>query len=207
MSRHLTFFHAPQSRSTGVLVLLQELHADYALRVLDLKAGEQRQAAYLAVNPMGKVPALLHGEALITEQVAVYLYLADLYPEVGLAPALGDPQRGPYLRWMAYYGSCFEPAIVDLALKREPAQPSLCPYGDYDTMLTTLTDQLARGPYLLGETYSAADVLWGTALGWATAFELVPRLPVITTYMDRVQSRPATIAATANDVELAMRPR
>eukprot|EP01136_Pigoraptor_vietnamica_P020934 Opistho-1_new@70512 len=101
--RHVTLFHCPQTRSSGALLLLEELQADYRLHVLNMKAGEHRQPAYLAINPMGKVPAVLHGDALVTEQVAIFIYLADLYPEAGLAPALGDPLRGPYLRWMAYY--------------------------------------------------------------------------------------------------------
>jgi glutathione S-transferase len=202
-SRHVTLFHSPNTRSTGTLVLLEELGADYELHVLNMKAGEQRGAAYLAINPMGKVPALKHGDALVTEQVAVFLYLADLYPEAGLAPAIGDPLRGPYLRWMAFYGSSFEPALVDRAMKREPAPPSTATYGDYDTMLKTLTDQLAAGPYLLGERFSAADVLWGTALTWTTMFKLVPELPVITSYMARVNARPAVARVRAKDAELA----
>ena len=117
---------------------------------------------------MGKVPAIVHDGALVTEQGAVYAYLADLYPEAGIAPAIGDPLRGPYLRWLFYYGSSFEPALIDKAMKREPAPPSTSPYGDYDTMLKTLTDQLATGPWLLGERFTAADVLWGTALRWTT---------------------------------------
>src|SRR5688572_17579032 len=108
--RELTFYHAPNTRSTGTLILLEELGASYRLELLDLKAGTQRDPKYLAVNPMGKVPAVKHGEALITEQVAIYVYLADLFPQAQLAPALTDPLRGPYLRWLAFYGSCFEPA-------------------------------------------------------------------------------------------------
>lgn len=198
-----TLFHAPNTRSTGALILLEELGADHELHVLNMKAGEQRGAAYLAVNPMGKVPAVLHDDALVTEQVAVFLYLADLYPEAGLAPTLGDPLRGPYLRWMAFYGSCFEPALVDRALKREPAPASTSPYGDFDTMLKTLTDQLARGPWLLGDRFTAADVLWGTALTWTTQFGLVPETPVIRAYMDRVNARPAFARARQKDAELA----
>jgi glutathione S-transferase len=160
-NRQVTFFHSPNTRSTGALVLLDELGADYKLHALNMKAGEQRKPEYLAINPMGKVPAIRHGDALVTEQAAVFMYLADLYPEAGLAPAMGDPLRGPYLRWMVYYGSCFEPAVVDKAMKREPAPPSTCPYGDYDSMLKTLTDQLEKGPYLLGEKFTAADVQAG----------------------------------------------
>lgn len=202
-NRQITLFHAPNTRSSGVLILLEELRADYRLHALNLKAGEQRGAAYLAINPMGKVPAIEHNGALVTEQVAIYLYLADLYPEAGLAPPIGDPLRGPYLRWMVYYGSCFEPALVDRAMKREPASPSTSPYGDYYTMLKTLTDQLAMGPYMLGEKISAVDVLWGTALNWTTKFQLVPAMPVIQTYIDRIKARPSVMRANAIDTELA----
>jgi glutathione S-transferase len=201
-SRHVTLFHSPQSRSAGALILLEELGADYELHVLNLKKGEQRGAAYLAVNPMGKVPAIVHEGALVTEQGAVYTYLADLYPEAGITPAIGDPLRGPYLRWLFYYGSSFEPALMDRALKREPASASTLPYGDYDTMLKTLTDQLGRGPYLLGERFTAADVLWATALRWTTMFKLVPETPVITDYIASVTSRPAFARAAKIDADL-----
>jgi glutathione S-transferase len=200
---NLTFFHAPNSRSGATRILLEELGAPYDLHVLNLKKNEQRAPAYLAVNPMGKVPAIVHDDALVTEQPAIFIYLADLFPEAGLAPALGAPLRGPYLRWLAFYGSSFEPAINDVAMKREPAPPMMCPYGDFDTMLATLTRQLRAGPYLLGERFSAADVLWGTALGWITMFKLVPELPEIMAYIDRVSSRPAARRAAAADAQLA----
>jgi len=201
--RKVTLFHSPRTRSSGALTLLEEIGAPYDLHVVNMKAGEQRRPDYLAVNPMGKVPAVRHGDALITEQVAIYLYLADLFPESGLAPAIGDPLRGPYLRWMVYYGSSFEPAVVDRAQKREPAPAAMSPYGDFDTMLKTLTDQLGKGSYVLGERFTAADVLWGTALGWTTMFKLVPELPVIKAYIERVGSRPAVARAREKDAKLA----
>src|SRR5215510_13674726 len=129
----IILFHSPQSRSVGALTLLEELGAPYELHVLNMKAGEQRQPAYLAINPLGKVPAIRHRGALVTEQVAIYTYLADLFPKAGLTPALDDPQRGPYLRWIAYYGSSFEPALIDRFMKREPAPVSHSPYSDYET--------------------------------------------------------------------------
>lgn len=202
--RHVTLFHSPNTRSTGVMALLEELQADYELRVLNMKANEQRGAVYLAINPMGKVPALLHGDSVITEQVAVYLYLADLYPEAKMAPIIGDPLRGPYLRWMAFYGSSFEPAVVDRALKREPGPLAMSPYGDYDTMLGALTAQLERGDYLLGAHYTAVDVLWGSALKWMLTFKLVPPLPVISAYADRTANRPSVARAAAKDAELTL---
>jgi glutathione S-transferase len=200
----ITLFHAPHTRSSGTLVLLEEIGAPYALRVLDMKAGEQRQPGYLAINPMGKVPAILHGDALVTEQVAIYLYLADLFPGVGLAPAIGDDLRGPYLRWMVFYAACFEPAVVDRAMNREPGGQAMSPYGDYDSMLGTLTAQLRHGLWLLGERFSGADVLWGTALTWTTGFKLVPELPEITSYLARFNVRPAVVRARARDAELAV---
>ncbi len=199
----LTFFHAPNTRSTGVLTLLKELNADYRLHVLNMKSGEQRQAGYLAINPMGKVPAITHGDALITEQVAVYIYLADLYPQAGLTPLIGDPLRGPYLRWMAFYGSCFEPAIVDRYQKREPAPQGMSPYGDFDSMFKTLTDQLDKAPYFLGDQFTAVDVLWGKSLTWMTMFQLLPARPVIQAYIDRINARPSVHWALAKDAELA----
>ena len=201
--RRVTLFHSPNTRSTGALILLEELGAPYDLQVLNMKAGEQRQPAYLAVNPMGKVPALKHGEAIVTEQVAVYLYLADLFPEAGLAPPIGDKLRGPYLRWMVFYAACFEPAVVDRAAKHDPAPQAMSPYGDYDTMLGAVTAQLAKGPYVLGERFSAADVLWGTALGWTTMFGVVPKLPEIMAYVERIAARPAAARVRAKDAELA----
>jgi glutathione S-transferase len=199
----ITFFHSPNTRSSGVRILLEELGAPYELRAINMKAGEQRKPAYLATNPMGKVPAILHRGGLVTEQVAIFIYLADLFPQAKLAPGLDDALRGPYLRWLVYYGSCFEPAVVDRAMKREPGQLAMVPYGDYDTMLNTLTGQLAKGPYLLGERMSAADVLWGTALTWTTMFKLVPELPVIKDYIGRINARPAVGKVKALDAKLS----
>ncbi len=202
-SRHVTLFHNPQSRSAGVRILLEELNADYELHVLNFKTGDTRKPEYLAINPMGKVPAIKHGDVLVTEQAAIYMYLAELYPEAGMSPAVGDPLRGPYLRWMVFYGSCFEPAAVDRAQKREPMPASTSPYGDFDTTLGTVTKQLAKGPWLLGNTFTAADVLWGAALSWTVGFKLVPELPELKAYLDRFNARPAVVRARAKDKELA----
>ena len=150
-SRQITLYHAARSRSSGAVALLEALGADYRMQVLDLKAGANLAPAYLAINPMGKVPAIVHNGALVTEQVAIYLYLADLYPEAGLAPPIGDALRGPYLRWMVFYGACFEPAMIDKAMHREPPPRLMSPYNDAETVLQVVEAQLAQGPYLLGE--------------------------------------------------------
>ena len=112
MSR-IEFFHAPHTRSSGVLALMEELGADYDLKLMSIKAGDQSREDFLAINPMGKVPTIRQGDAVVTEQVAVYLFLADHFADTGLAPAIGDPDRGPYLRWMAFYGCSIEPAVID----------------------------------------------------------------------------------------------
>ena len=201
-SRRVVFYHSPQSRSAGALDPARGARRRLRAATLDLKKGERGKAEYLGVNPMGKVPAIVHDGALVTEQGAVYTYLADLYPEAGLAPAIGDPLRGPYLRWMFFYGSSFEPALIDQSMKREPAPPSTSPYGDYDTMMKTLGGQLGDGPYLLGERFTAADVLWGTALRWTTMFKLVPETPAIKAYIERVTTRPAALRAARIDADI-----
>ena len=204
MTTNLTLHHCPNSRSTGVLALLEELKAPYELHVMNMKKKENREPAYLAINPMGKVPAIVHEGALVTEQVAIYTYLADVFSEAKLAPPLGDPLRGPYLRWMAFYGSCFEPALIDRWLKREVPDQATTGYGSFDDVFNTLLAQLAKGPYLLGEQFTALDVLWGTALGWMDMFELLPKRSEIGEYVKRVHSRPAIIAAQAKDQALAV---
>jgi glutathione S-transferase len=202
-SDRITLFYAPQSRATGTRVLLEELGAPYDLHVLNIKAGEQRQPAYLAINPLGKVPTIRRGEALVTEQVAIYIYLADLFPQAGLAPALDDPRRGPYLRWIAYYGASFEPALIDKFMKRDAAPVTQSPYADYDSMLGALESQLATGPYLLGERITAADILWGIALTWTMMFGLVPRADVFVRYAERITSRSTFQRISAADDEMA----
>jgi glutathione S-transferase len=202
-SSRITLYYSPQTRATGARVLLEELGAPYDLHVLNMKAGEQRQPDYLAINPLGKVPAIRHGEALVTEQVAVFIYLADLFPQAGLTPALDDPRRGPYLRWIAYYGSSFEPALIDKFMKREAAPVGQSPYADYDTMLSALESQLDKGPYLLGEQMTAADILWGIAFNWTMMFGIVPRKDVFVRYAERITSRPLFKQVTAADEEMA----
>ena len=201
--RKITFYHAPNTRSSITLELLEEIGAPYDLKLLNMKAGEQRQSAYLAINPMGKVPAVVHEGALITEQVAIFLYLADLFAEAALAPPMGDPLRGPYLRWMVFYAACFEPAVGDRALKREPGPPSMMAYGDFDSVINTIAGQLARGPWLLGDRFTAADVLWGSGLAWTMAFGLIPERPAIAPYIERFQARPAVARAKEKDAAWA----
>ncbi len=110
--------------------------------------------------------------------------------------------RGPYLRWMVFYAACYEPALVDKAMKREPGAVAMSPYGDFDTMLAAVTDRLAAEPYLLGPSPSAADILWGNALTWGTMFGLVPKTPFVEAYVTRVMRRPAALRTAEIDAQL-----
>lgn len=199
----VTLFHAPRTRSSGVLTLLEELGAPYELEVLDRTAGALQSPAFLAVNPLGKVPALRDAAgAVVTEQVAIMLHLADLYPGAGLAPAIGDPLRGPYLRWMVFYAAAFEPAVVDRAAGRDSGQRTMSPYGSFDAVMEAVVSAITPGPYILGDRFSAADVLWGMALGWTTAFKIVPEQPSVMEYVRRIGGRPAARRARERDAAL-----
>ena len=203
MSKHdLVLYHSPQTRGSGIVFLLEELGVPYTLKVLNRNKGEHRSAEFLAINPLGKVPTLVHNGAVITEQVACYLYLADLFPEKGLAPSLKDPKRGEYLRWIAYQGSSFEPAVVDHALQREAGDPSIMPYGSYSIMLDALYKQLDNHSYLLGDQMYALDLFWGSTLKWCREFNLIETTPIIDAYIDRIVSRSAFIKAIEIDQAL-----
>ncbi|CAI9412485.1 Disulfide-bond oxidoreductase YfcG [Pleomorphomonas sp. T1.2MG-36] len=199
----ITFHYAPQSRAFGTRVLLEELGAPYDLHVLDIRTGEQLKPDYLAVNPMGKVPAISHRGVVVTEQAAVALYLGDLFSGAGMAPTVDDPRRGAYLRWMVFYGSSFEPALVDHAMKRPPLPRNNAPYADYETVVAIVNEQVRRAsPFWLGEQFSVADVLWGSALLWVTSFGIFEKTPEVAAYVERVTSRPAFRKAQADEAAL-----
>jgi len=202
-SPDLVFFHNPHSRAAMTHALLEELGVDYRQRVLDFRNNEQLAAEYRALNPMGKVPAIRHNGTVVTETVAIFIYLADAFPRANLAPALDDPQRGTYLRWLVFYAACFEPALGDRAMKREPAPRGQSPYADFDTTVNAIVQALQPGPWLLGERFSAADVLWGNALRWVTGFGMVEATPVVADYIARVMSRPAERRTLEADAALA----
>jgi glutathione S-transferase len=198
----LTLFHAAPSRSSVALWMLEEIGEPYEIRLLNLKNGETRQPAYLAINPMGKVPTLKDGDAVITECAAICCYLADTYPSRGLSVPIGDPERGVYLKWLFFGPSCLEPAIIDRSLKREGASRSTLGWGDYDTVLDVITKAIAKGPYLLGDKFTAADVVIGSGLRWGTFFKLIPKSAEINAYISRLEQRPALQRATKKDTQL-----
>jgi glutathione S-transferase len=199
----LTLYHAAPSRSSIVRWMLEEIGEPYDLHLLSLKTGEHREPAYLAVNPMGKVPALRHGDVVVTESAAICLYLADAFPRAGLTVPIGDPRRGPFLKWLFFGPGCVEPAITDRAFKRaeEPPRGTLG-YGDYDTTMGVVARAVEPGPYLLGETFTAADVVIGSTLRWGMMFKLVPERPEFLAYTGRLAERPALRRAQEMDQEL-----
>jgi glutathione S-transferase len=198
----LTLYHAAPSRSSIALWMLEEVGEPFEIKLLSLKKGETRQPSFLAVNPMGKVPALKHGDAVITEAAAICCYLADAFPKAGLSVPIGDHRRGPYLKWLFFGPSCLEPAIIDRSLKRDGANPTMLGWSDYDTMLGVVTSAIAKGPYILGDQFTAADVVIGSGLRWGTMFELLPKREDISAYLARLAQRPALKRATDRDSKL-----
>ncbi|MCM5553561.1 glutathione S-transferase family protein [Pleomorphomonas sp. NRK KF1] len=199
----ITFHYAPQTRAFGTRFLLEELGVPYELHVMDTRVGDQLKPDYLAVNPMGKVPAISHRGVVVTEQAAIALYLGDQFAEAGLAPGLNDPRRGDYLRWMVFYGSCFEPALVDHAMKRPPLPRNNSPYADYETVVAIVNEHVGRtSSFWLGEDFSVADALWGSALFWVTNFGIFEKTPGVAAYIERVTSRPAFRKAQADEAAL-----
>lgn len=196
----LTLYHAAPSRSAIVLWMLEEVGEPYDLHRLDLKAQENRRPDYLAVNPKGKVPALRHGDALVTETAAICLYLSDAFPGSGLSFAPGDSRRGAFLTWLFFAAGPFEAAVMDRAFKRveEPPRAALG-YGDYDSAMDVAAGAVAAGPYVQGERFTAADVVLGSQLRYGTMFKLVPERPEFTAYLARLAARPALARALAID--------
>jgi glutathione S-transferase len=201
----LTLYHAAPSRSSIVHWMLEELGEPYDVHLLSLANGDNRKPDYLAVNPMGKVPALKHGDTVITEASAICAYLADEFPRAKLNIPIGDPRRGIYLKWLFFGPSCIEPAITDRAFPRkEEARRAALGYGDFDTVIDVVAKAVSgKGPYIMGEQFTAADVVIGSTLRWGVIFKLLPERPEFLAYTTRLAERPALQRSEAKDKELA----
>ena len=188
----ITFYTNPQSRGRIVHWLLEELGVPYDMNILDFEKGDHKKPEYLKINPMGKVPAVVHRGVVVTEAAAICTYLADAYPEAGLAPALNDPQRGTYLRWLFFGAGCIEPAIVDKLFARPPVErKGAVGYGSYDDTLNALETALTPGPFILGERFSAADVYVGAQVQWGLMVKGLEPRPKFQQYAERIAQRPA----------------
>lgn len=199
MSEEIVFYHNPRSRASMVHLMLEECGANYRIVHVDLEKREQKSPEFLKLNPMGKLPTIVDRGVVVTETPAIIAYLADIHPEAGLAPPVGDPARGTWYRWLFFGGSCFEPAILDVATGRPAPDPGMAGYGSYEQVLEALKAALTPGPWLLGEQFSAADVYVGSEINWAMMFG-APGLKgekVFDDYVARLTSRPTYQRLTA----------
>ena len=200
----LTLYHAAPSRSSITRWMLEEIGEPYDIHFLSLSKGENRAGDYLAVNPMGKVPALKHGDTVITEAAAICAYLADEFPRAKLNVPIGSPRRGVYLKWLFFGPTCIEAAMIDRANPRkEEPRRAMLGYGDFGTVMDVTAKVVANGLHLMGEQFTAADVVVGSTLRWGMMFKLVPERPEFTAYVARLAARPALQRAEAKDKELA----
>lgn len=184
---NLVLYASQFSRSFTPFWLLEELGVAYATEIRDLRRGEHRRADYLAINPMGKVPALTDGGAVITETPAICLYLADRHGYGTLAPRIEEADRGPYLRWMVFSTAVFEPA----AYLPDAEEPSGVGWGRKADMLAALEIAISPGPWILGERFSAADVMLGGLVSVALFNKRIAETPAIGAYNARLAARPA----------------
>lgn len=197
MNPDITLYFAKWSRSFTPLWLLEELGVPYALKRLNLQRGDQKTRGYRRINPMGKVPALTDGEVVVSENPAICLYLADRYGAGALAPAMDDPLRGPFLRWMVFSTAVFEPAVY-IPDAPDPAEAGGRGWGDRLTVIAVLDEALKRREWLLGDRFTAADVMLGSLISIALFNDRVPDPPQsFLDYNARLEARPAYQTASA----------
>lgn len=194
----IDFYTNPRSRGAIARWMLEEVGAPY--REHRLEFGTTIKAAeYLAINPMGKVPAIVHDGQVVTEAAAICAYLADVFPEAGLAPPAAE--RGAYYRWFFFGAGPVEAAVVNTAMGFvvPPERKVAVGYGSLDDVVATLEHRLEESPYLAGERFTAADVYAGSQIGWGMQFGTLPTRPVFEAYWNRIKDRPARAAAAAKD--------
>jgi glutathione S-transferase len=193
----MKLYWAPRTRSLRALWVLEEAGIPYERTRIDLATGEQKSADYRAINPMAKVPALTDGSVAVAESGAICAYVAEVYPEAGLAPPVGDPARARYLRWLFFSPGCVEQAFLAKSANVS-VRPEAAGFGDFDRVFGVLEAAVATGPWLLGERFSAADVMIGLDLHFGIdIFKLVPSRPALRAYVDRCLARPALQRAKA----------
>ncbi len=200
MSDELVFYTHPMSRARIVRWMLEEVGAPYETKILEF--GHSMKAPdYLAINPMGKVPAIRHGETVVTEAAAICAYLADAFPAAGLAPPPGSRERGPYYRWLFFGAGPVEAAVSDKALGFVvPAErEGMVGYGNLERTLAALEGALYGADYIAGDRFTAADVYVGSQIGWGMAFGGIDKRPAFEDYWERLRARPAAVRAKAID--------
>ncbi len=193
----MKLYWAPQTRSARALWMLEEAGVDYELELVDIRATDRQDSdEFLDASPMGKVPALVDGEVRMSESAAICLYVADRYCQGTLAPALDDPQRGKFLYWLMYTPAVIEPAMSEKFNQVEPA-PQRSGWGSFDLMVRTLEDAIRDKEWILGDQFTAADVMLGSSVVFLRTFEMLPDSETLGDYADRCLARPAYAKAMA----------
>ena len=204
MSDEIIFYHNPMSRGRIVHWMLEEVGVPYRIELLRFDQREQKRAEFLAINPMGKIPTIVHRGVVITEAAAICVYLADAFPDKKLAPTLDEPARGTYLRWLFFGAGCVEPAMVDKMFARPtPERTEAVGYGSYENTISTLEQAITPGPFILGERFSAADVYVGSQIGYGMMTKALAPASAFTDYLARLSARPAYQRFSAQNDELA----
>jgi glutathione S-transferase len=203
MSDELVFYTHPMSRGRIIRWMLEEVGQPYRTEVMDY-ATTLKAPAYLAINPMGKIPAIKHGETVVTEAAAICAYLADAFPSAGLAPPPGDKRRGTYFRWLFFAAGPVESVVITTALgvQVKPEQKRMVGWGDTADTLAALEGALAGKRYILGDAFSAADVYIASQLGWGMQFGSIEKRPAFQTYVAGLEGRPAFVRAKDIDDKL-----
>lgn len=192
----IDFYTNPRSRGAIAQWMLEEIGQPYRTHVLDYGT-TMKAPAYLAINPMGKVPAIVHDGQVVTEVAAICAYLAETFPEVGLAPRPNE--RAAYYRWLFFAAGPVESAVVNntLGFTIPPERRGMVGYGSYDDTVAVLEGRLADSPYVAGDRFTAADVYVGSQVGWGMMFQTLPTRPAFVAYWDRIKDRPARLRGMA----------
>jgi glutathione S-transferase len=200
MADELVLYTNPMSRGRIARWMLEEVGQPYRAEILEY-AGSMKAPEYLAINPMGKVPALRHGETIVTEAAAICAYLADVFPQVGLAPPPGSSLRGPYYRWLFFAAGPVEAANTDTALgvAVPPERMRMVGYGCRENALAALEAELKRSEYIAGDSFTAADVYVGSHIGFGMVFGGIDKRPAFERYWRLLSARPASLRAREID--------
>lgn len=198
----LTLLHHPYSRAATTVWMLEEIEQPYELRWVDIMAGAHKAPEILALNPMGKLPTLLDGDTVVTENAAIALYLGDRYAHGKLTPKLDDPRRAAYLRWSAFPAAVIEPGTAAKAAEWQ-FKASQMGWGDYDAMLKTIDFAIGKGPFVCGEQFTMADIVFGGTLRYMVRFKSIEPSAAVTAYCERLAARPALQRAEAKNAAIA----
>jgi glutathione S-transferase len=205
MADELVLYTHPMSRGRTARWMLEEIGQPYRTELVEYGAA-MKAPAYLAINPMGKVPALRHGDTVVTETAAICAYLADAFPQAGLAPPPGDRRRGPYYRWLFFAAGPVEAAVSNKALGFAVPEDRerMIGYGRYEAVMRTLDEALSHNSYLAGDSFTAADLYVGAHIGFGMMFGTVEKRPAFVQYWERLNARPA--ARRAKELDDALMP-